>query len=217
MLKWDQEAFEALEHNLEIAEIIGGIGVFFSESFTEAVPVLARLYSAHVSILPLLATLLFVAHFFLVKHHGISSLPERADVGAAPGGKVPEAELGARYSGHLGRMVGFGLLVALVAALLGLVFPAPLGDVPDPKIEVTKPPFYFYWLYAFENWFGIRALLYAGLAFFALLVLVPILDRSPFRSLRRRPVVAAAGAVVLIALVALSVVVFFTPVAEHVE
>ncbi|MBI2773661.1 MAG: cytochrome b N-terminal domain-containing protein [Chloroflexi bacterium] len=217
VLKWDQEAFEALQHNFEIAGILGGLGVFFSESFTEAVPVLARLYSAHVSILPLLATLLFVAHFFLVKHHGISPLPERADAGAAPGGKVPEAELGARYTGHLGRMVGFGLLAAVAAAVLGLVFPAPLGDVPNPDIEVTKPPFFFYWLYAFEDWFGVQAILYASLAFFTLLAIVPILDRSPLRSLRRRPLVAAGAALVLLVVVALSVYVFFAPVAEHIE
>ncbi|MBI4347118.1 MAG: cytochrome b N-terminal domain-containing protein, partial [Elusimicrobia bacterium] len=217
VLKWDQEAFEALQHNFEIAQTLGGLGVFFSASFTEAVPPLARLYSAHVSTLPLLATLLMVGHFFLVKHHGISPLPERADAGAAPGGKVPEAELGARYSGHLGRMVGYGLLVALAAAVLGFVLPAPLGEVPDPAIEVTKPPFYFYWLYAFEDWFGVRAILYAGLAFFGLLVAAPILDRSPLRSLRRRRVAVAVGALVIVAVVVLSLLVFFAPVAEHIE
>lgn len=217
VLKWDQEAFEALEHNFEVAEFLGGIGVFFSESFTEAVPTLARLYSAHVSILPLLATLLFVAHFFLVKHHGISPLPAEADAGRAPAGKVPAAELGARYSGHLGRMVGFGLLMAVIAAILGLVLPAPLGEVPNPEIEVTKPPFYFYWLYAFENWFGVQAILWAGLAFFGVLVLVPALDRTPVRSLRRRRVAAALAALVILGIVVLSLIVLFTPVVEHVE
>lgn len=217
VLKWDQEAFEALEHNLEIAEFLGGVGVFFSESFTEAVPVLARLYAAHVSILPLVATLLFVVHFFLVKHHGISPLPAAADRGEAPDGKVPPAQLTGRYSAHLGRMLGLGLLVAAAAAVLGLAFPAPLGEAPDPKIEVTKPPFLFYWLYAFENWFGVRAVLYAGLAFFAALLLVPLADRSPWRGLRRRPIVAALGALAIVALIALSLIVLFTPVAEHVE
>lgn len=217
VLKWDQEAFEALEHNLEIAEFLGGLGVFFSESFTEAVPVLARLYAAHVSILPLLATLLFVAHFFLVKHHGISPLPAAADRGEAPDGKVPPVQLTGRYSEHIRRMLGFGLLVAAGAAVLGLLLPAPLGEAPDPNIEVTKPPFLFYWLYAFENWFGVTAVLYAGLAFFAALLLVPFADRSPWRDLRRRPVVAAASALVIITVVALSLIVFLTPVAEHVE
>lgn len=215
VLKWDQEAFEALEHNLEIAAIIGGLGTFFSESFTTAVPVLARLYAAHVSVLPLLATLLLIGHFFLVKRHGISPLPASADRGEAPDGRVPSSQLTARYSTHLKWMVGGGLLAAVIAAMLGVVSPPPLGPVPDPTMEVTKPPFFFYWLYALEDWFGVRAVLYGGLAFFAALLLVPFVDRSPWRSLRRRPVFAAIVAVALVVLVVLSLIVFFAPVAQH--
>jgi len=217
VLKWDQEAVEALNHNLELADLVGGFAVFFSASFTEAVPVLARLYSAHVSTLPLLAVLVMVAHFFLIKHHGISPLPELADRGEAPAGTVPEARLTARYSGHLGRMFGFGALLAVVAAVLGLVVPPPIGPVADPDMEVTKPPFYFYWLYAAEDWFGVRAVLYGGVVFFVLLVLVPFVDRSPLRALRRRPVMFAMGALVLVALVALSLLVALTPPVKHGE
>ncbi len=217
VLKWDQEAVEALGHNVELADLVGGFAVFFSAAFTEAVPVLARVYSAHVSTLPLLAVLVMVAHFFLIKHHGISPLPELADRGEAPAGKVPEAQLTARYSGHLGRMFGFGALLAVLTAVLGLVVPPPIGPVADPEMEVTKPPFYFYWVYAAENWFGMRAILYGGAFFFALLVLVPFVDRSPFRALRRRPVMLALGAFVLIALVALSLYVALTPPEKHAE
>ncbi len=217
VLKWDQEGFEALRHNLEIAGFLGGIGVFFSSSFTDAVPVLARLYAAHVSILPLAAVILFSAHFFFVKRHGMSPLPAAADRGEAPGGKVPAAQLTARYSAHLDRMLGFGLLIAILAAVLGQILPPALGQAPDPDMEITKPPFFFYWLYAFEDWFGVRAILYGGAAFFALLLLVPFVDRSPWRSLRRRPVFAVLGALVLIALVVLSLIVFLSPVAQHLD
>ena len=217
VLKWDQEAWEALQHNLEIAGVLGGLGTFFSESFTNAVPVLARLYAAHVSTLPLIGTLLLVSHFFQIKHHGISPLPAAADRGEAPEGKVPAAQLAARYSGHLGRMFGFGLALVAVAAVLGLVLPPTLGEAPNPSMEVTKPPFFLYWLYAFEDWFGVRAILYGGLAFFAALLVVPFVDRSHWRSLRRRPVFAALGALVLMALVTLSLIVFFSPVAQHLE
>src|SRR5581483_1028026 len=217
VLKWDQEAWEALQHNLEIAGILGGLGTFFSESFTQAVPVLARLYAAHVSILPLIATLLFVFHFFQVKHHGISPLPDAADRGEAPDGKVPAPQLTGRYSAHLKWMLGGGLVLAALAAVLGVVFPPALGEVPDPAMEVTKPPFFFYWLYAFEDWFGVRAILYAGLAFGAALLLVPFVDRSPWRSLRRRRVFAVIAALVLVGLVVLSLIVLFSPVTEHLE
>lgn len=215
VLKWDQEAFEALQHNLEIAEIVGGLGTFFSASFTTSVPVLVRLYAAHVSLLPLLATLLFIAHFFLIKHHGISPLPAAADRGEAPRGKVPAPQLTARYSTHLKWMFGGGLAVAVVAAALGIVFPAPLGEAPDPALEITKPPFFFYWLYWFEDKFGVSSILYAGLAFGVALVLVPFVDRSPWRGLSRRPVMTVLAAAVLIGIVVLSLIVFFSPVVKH--
>jgi len=217
VLKWDQEGWEALQHNFEIAEILGGLGTFFSTSFTEAVPVLARLYAAHVSILPLIAVLLFITHFFQIKHHGISPLPEAADRGDAPDGKVPAAQLTARYSGHVGRMLAFGGVLAVAAAILGLVFPPALGEAPNPAEEITKPPFFFYWLYALEDWFGVRSILYGSIAFFAALLVVPFVDRSRWRSLLHRRVIAVIGALAIIAVVVLSLITFFAPVAEHLE
>lgn len=169
------------------------------------------------STLPLVVVLLFVAHFFLIKRHGISPLPAAADRGEAPDGKVPLAQLTARYSGHLGRMLGFGTLIVVAAAILGLVIPPTLGEAPDPSMEVTKPPFFFYWLYAFEDWFGVRAILVTGLSFFGLLAVVPFVDRSPFRSAGRRKVVVAIGALLLIAIVVLSLIVYFSPVAKHLD
>lgn len=217
VLKWDQEAWEALQHNLEIAELLGGFGVFFSASFTASVPVLARLYTAHVSLLPLITVLLFIAHFFLIKRHGISPLPAAADRGEAPDGKVPAGQLTVRYGGHLGRMLAYGGLLAVTAAVLGAVLPATLGEAPNPALEITKPPFFFYWLYAFEDWFGVQAILYASAVFFVALAVVPFVDRSSWRSLRRRPVFTALGALTIVALVVLSLIVLFAPVAEHLE
>ena len=217
VLKWDQEGWEALQHNLEIASIVGGLGTFFSASFTENVPVLARLYAAHVSILPLLATLLFISHFFQIKHHGLSPLPAVADAGGAPDGKVPVAQLTGHYSAHLRLMLAGGLGVAAIAAVLGVVLPPALGAAPDPDMEVTKPPFFFYWLYAFEDWFGVRAILYGGITFFAALLLVPFVDRSPWRALLRRPVIGALAALALAGLAVLSLIVFFAPVTQHLD
>lgn len=69
ILKWDQEAYEAMLHQMETAKFLGALGFLLSE-FTRSVPMLVRLYMAHVSVLPALLTMLVVAHFFLVKHHG---------------------------------------------------------------------------------------------------------------------------------------------------
>src|SRR3546814_10273531 len=45
VLKWDQEGFEALAHNLEIGELLGGAGFWFSGEFAGGVPLLVRLRS----------------------------------------------------------------------------------------------------------------------------------------------------------------------------
>lgn len=52
VIKWDQEGFEALTHNLEIGRILGGGGFWFSGKFSAGLPLLARLYVAHVVIVP---------------------------------------------------------------------------------------------------------------------------------------------------------------------
>ena len=215
ILRWDQEAYEAMVHNMEAANVLGAIGGFFSHGFTTSVSMLPRLYSLHVSIVPLLLALLLILHFFLVKHHGISPTPAQADKGEAPGGRLPKEKQTDHYPTHLRLMVGYGLALLGLAGLLGVLFPQPIGPAPDPTIEVTKPPFVFYWLYPFEDWFGVNGILYAGIISFGLLAVLPFVDRTPFRAARRRPVVMVLGAALLIAILALSVMTALEPTARH--
>ena len=178
VLRWDQESYEAMVHNMELAQMLGAIGGFFSDSFTTSVSMLSRLYMAHVSLLPLLLLLLLIAHIFLIKHHGISPTPAQADAGEAPGGRLPAEKETGHYPTHARLMVGYGRALAALAALLGVILPGSIGPAPDPTLEVTKPPFVFYWLYAFEDWFGVRGILYAALVSFGALALLPFLDRA---------------------------------------
>lgn len=215
VLRWDQEAFEALGHNTEIAALFGAVGGFFSQSFTVSVPILSRLYMAHVSIVPGLILLLLVAHIFLIKHHGISPTPAQAESGEAPHGRLPEEKVTDTYPNHLRLMFGFGLVLVGLAGVLGVLLPQAIGDAPNPLIENTKPPFLFYWMYAFENWFGVRGILYASIAFFGLLALVPFIDRTPLRRLRGRPVVAILGGVFLVIILVLTAIVALAPTESH--
>jgi ubiquinol-cytochrome c reductase cytochrome b subunit len=215
VLRWDQEAYEALEHNMAAAALLGAVGGFFSRSFTSSVAILPRLYSAHVSIVPLTIVLLLIAHIFLIKHHGISPTPAQADAGQAPGGRLPKSLVKGHYPTHLRLMIGYGMALVALAGAIGLIWPQSIGPAPDPSLEVTKPPFLFYWLYAFEDWFGIPGILYAAIAFFGLLIVVPIADFGPARALRRRPVIAVLAAACLLAIVALSIYVGLQPPAKH--
>ena len=215
ILRWDQEAYEAMVHNMEAVTILGGLGGFFSDAFTTSVSMLARLYITHVSVVPLLILLLLIAHIFLIKHHGISPTPAQAEAGEAPGGRLPKEKQTGHYPTHLRLMVGYGLALLGIAGMLGVVFPQPIGPAPDPTLEVTKPPFVFYWLYPFENWFGVSGIIYAAVVVFGLLAILPFVDRSSRYSLRRRPIVAALGLVLLVMVLALSVMTALAPTARH--
>lgn len=215
VLRWDQEAYEAMAHNMELATLLGAIGGLFSDSVTANVPMVVRIYGTHVSTVPLLLALLLIVHFFLIKHHGISPAPAQADAGEAPGGRLPPAKMTGHYPTHLRLMVGYGLALLGLAGMLGVVFPPEIGPAPDATIEVTKPSFVFYWLYPFENWFGLQGILYAAVGLFGLLAALPLIDRTPLRSLRRRPVVAGLGIALLVAVVALSVMTALQPTERH--
>ena len=215
VLKWDQEGFEALGHNVEIGNFLGAFGFWFSQDFTTSLPTVGRLYIAHIIILPALGALLLIAHFLLVKRHGISSLPAQADA-AVDGGPVP-ARGGSTFTAHLVRMAGFGLLILAAATVLSLVWPAGLGDRPIPGTETTKPPWMFLPFYPFEDWFGLPALLWVPAILFGALALVPFVDRSAYRSPARRRVVVAIGALVAIAAVALVIYALVTVPQAHIQ
>ncbi|MBI4307330.1 MAG: cytochrome bc complex cytochrome b subunit [Chloroflexi bacterium] len=217
VLKWDQEAYEALQHNTEMAEILGLLGFWFSPEFAATTPLLERINSAHISILPLLIGALLLAHFFLVKYHGISPLPwgrkEQARPATASGARAEEAPT--RFAQHLRHLTAYGLVLVAVLLALSALFPAPIGPEPMPGIEVTKPPWMFLWLYAFENVFGIKGIIYASAALFVLLIAVPFVDRASVPALPARRPLVAAGLAVLALAVALSIYVWQAPTALH--
>jgi quinol-cytochrome oxidoreductase complex cytochrome b subunit len=217
VLRWDQEAYEAMVHNMELATLFGAFGGFFSDAFTTSVSMLPRLYIAHVSIVPLLIVFFLIAHIFLIKHHGISPTPAQEEGGEAPGGRLPPEKETGSYPTHLRKMIGYGLVALGVAGALCVLFPQPIGPAPDPTMEITKPSPIYYWVYALEKWFGLNGVLYGTVVFFGLLVLIPFIDRTPLRRLRSRPVMLALGVVLLVVMVVLTLVTALSPVESHLE
>jgi quinol-cytochrome oxidoreductase complex cytochrome b subunit len=214
VMKWDQEGYEALGHNVEAGKLLGALGFWFSNDFEASLPILGRLYMAHVVILPALGTLMLIAHFLLVKRHGISALPAVADA-SVDGGPEP-VKTGSTFAAHLVRMAGFGLLILAATTVLAIVLPAGLGPRPIPGTETTKPPWMFLPFYPFENWFGLPALLWVPAILFGALALVPFVDRSRYRSASRRRVLSAIGGLVSIALVALVIYATVTAPQSHI-
>jgi len=219
VLKWDQEGWEALQHNEEVGELLGGVGVWFTAEFTTSTPLLERLFIAHVAILPLLLVGLMAVHFYLVKHHGMSSVPGHEEQRAR---ELTDTEAAMRSEGyvpftsHLLHVAGWGLLLTAAGSFLALVVAAPLGDVIEPGEEKTKPPWIFLPLYPFEDWIGIRALLWLPIAALVGMAAVPFIDRFGSSSLRRRWALIAAALVIIAALVALGIYALTSTPAEHI-
>lgn len=210
VLKYDQEGLEALQHNKEAAEIIGALGAWFSPEFSRSVPLLTRLFNGHITILPLLFGLLIVGHVYLIKQHGIS--PKVAPDAVA---RSTVGEGKSRFDVHLRRMAGYGLILLAVALALALFLPAPLGQPGVAGAEVTKPWWMFVWLFPAEAAWGVRALVIVPAVLGTLLVLVPVLDRSPSLSPARRKGVVIVAAVILLIIVISGIVAALQPIAEH--
>jgi ubiquinol-cytochrome c reductase cytochrome b subunit len=206
VLKWDQEGFEALSHNLEIAKLLGGVGLWFSADFSSSVPLLVRLYMAHVSLIPILIIGLLVLHALLVKRHKISPLPGNPEGTDEPVGP---------FTHHLRRIATLGLVLLAGLSLLAVLFPPGVGPTPVEGIEVTRPPWIYWWMFTLENWLGLPGILWGAGVLFALLVAVPFIDRNPHRRLRERPIAIALGALVLIALIVLTILEAITTPAAH--
>ena len=213
VLKWDQEGYEALGHNIEIAELLGGGGLWFSPDFAEKLSILVRLYGAHVVIIPGLILVLFTWHALLVKRHHISphpSLTADDEAEQAPAGEPTEP-----FTHHLRRIAALGLALAGILGFLAVLVPPAVGPDPVEGIEVTRPPWNFWWMFTLENWWGLSGIVYGGGALFLLLFALPFLDRNPHRFWRHRRVAMAVALLVLVIVVVLTVLMAFTEPVTH--
>lgn len=219
VLKWDQEAFEALGHNEGIGTILGSLGVWFTSEFSRSTSLLARVYAAHTSILPAILTLLVFGHLYLIRFHGIA--PRPGDEEAELSQRLQAAEQGetiaqvSHFNVHIRKIVAYGLLLTSLAAVLSIFRAASLGPAPTPGIEVTKPAWLFIWIYPFENWLGLKSLLWIPTILVGALLLAPLLDRFRVNSLRRQWVVLGIAVAALAVMVALGIYAAIITPAEH--
>src|SRR6266542_2289931 len=102
VLKWDQEGFEALSHNVEIGRLLGGLGFWFTSGYSSQVPLLVR-------------------HNLLIKRHKISPAPANPDATGEPVGP---------FTHHLTRIATLGVILAGGLAVLAIVFPPGVGPTP---------------------------------------------------------------------------------------
>lgn len=201
-IKNDQEGIEALAHNIAAAERAGPFGKLLTPSFTSSAPLLTRLYGMHVSVLPLALLGVLALHLWLIRYLGIHTHPG-------------EAEEGSNFQVHLRKLAGLGLLFFAVAALFAVFSPAPLLHEGMPGMETTKPPFFFLWIYALENFFGTIGLTLAPPLVYVLFFLPPLLDRKPSALPRDRKLILAIGFGLILLLFGLAVYAKLAPPQQH--
>ena len=203
VLPYDQSGYEALAHSITGVRSLGSMGSLLTPEFTPSVDVLARVYGLHISILPLLLFALLGLHLYLIRFLGIHT-------------HAGEEKGGSTFVEHFRKMFAHGFLLLALAGLLALVWPAELGYPAVEGAEVTKPPGFFLWIYALENKFGMFAMMAGPPVLFLLLALPPLLDRKGSTLPRDRRGILAAGAALLLLVVALAVYAWLMPAQKHI-
>ena len=205
VMKWDQESLEALEHNIEIGKLLGRFGFWFSPDF--GTPLLTRLFVVHIAVLPFLFAIVVAIHLLLVKRLKMAPSPFR---------KSPEPEPTRPFTKHLAELGALALVLIGILTILAVLAPPPHGPAPIEGIEITKPPWPLLWVYPIEDWVGVAGILWATLAIFLMLFLVPFVDRSAELHPRKRlPMMIGAGIVVAL-IIGLIVYAAVQPVASHI-
>ncbi|MCA9482476.1 MAG: cytochrome bc complex cytochrome b subunit [Nitrospina sp.] len=187
VLKWDQEAYEALAHFLWVADKVGPLGLPMTEAFAQGVPLLSRIYMWHISLLPLISGAFIGLHLFYIKYHKLSPKPGMQE---GEGKSI-------HFYQHLAYLKRSGVGVFALICLLALLVAPPLGEEPVMGMEVTKPPWQFVWIYALEN-LWVPFLIVAPPILLLMLAAVPFVDRSPERDWRKRPVATTLLVVTLV-------------------
>lgn len=211
VIKWDQEAAEALEHTKAIAAVLGLPSVYFTGATAQKIGDLPRFFSLHVSILPLILVVLFAGHALLVKALKISPLPW--------GDKIAEAKSHGKhyFSQHLRHLAGYGLIFLGIVTFLAVTLPPPVLARPVEGIEGTRPPWVFMGLFSLENWFEIKGLLTAFIVAGVLLILVPLVDRARTNLFKDRRGMLAATAVVVALFAGLTVNSYLAKPRAHIK
>ncbi len=222
VLRWDTRAMYAIRvvlHMFNRVPLLGDELAIIVQGGTEiGARTLSRFFSVHVVMIPLLLLALAGWHLYLVVLHGTTSLRERRE-------PVPSAEAQRRlydeqkHSDKYGEMFfpettaksgGMALVVFLVAVALAVILGPPL---PNPEANLVETVFPMEeWWYAWYStmiallppWLAVPIVVLLPLFVLGFLLLLPLLDRSPWRGVRKRPIFSGAIVVTAALLVVLS-------------
>lgn len=222
VLRWDQRALGALQVVLHMFYLVPFLGEYLVEFVQGGREVgawtLTRFFAVHVILVPLALLFLVGWHLYLVILHGVTSRGEKAqpihtveqqrEVYKAQAYSNREGE--DFYPSTAAKSGAMAFVVFVIALSLALfVGPAQLME-PADRVEPSFPAeeWWFWWysslLALLPAWLAPIFELLFPLTLLVAMVLLPILDRGPFRGMRRRPVAVGFVALSAIALLGLT-------------
>lgn len=196
LLPWDQKAYDGTRVGTAIPGSLPAVGPSIQGLLRGGEGVgqltLTRFYALHAVAIPLGTFAVVLIHVWLVRRLGITA--PWARVGEE--GSAPRGEPFAPY--QFARDAVASLLVVGAVALLAALVGAELGEKADPSRGdyVPRPDWYFlglqHLLRLFPGRYQFMATAVLPALAAAFLVLLPMIDRSRERSIRRRKGVVAA-------------------------
>jgi len=199
VLRGDQEAGEALAHAVAGAKLARALGSVMQPDWAQSTTLFTRMHNMHVSLLPITLLALIGLHFTLIRVLGIHA-------------HEPKTE---RFSNHVRKLTGVGLLFFAALGTLAALAPPGIGHPAVEGVEVTKPFWPFLWIYSVENWTGMTGMVVAPVVLFGFLAAVPLLDRGNYGHHRPPRLLLALGLVILLLYVGGIIYGVFAPMKQH--
>jgi quinol-cytochrome oxidoreductase complex cytochrome b subunit len=203
LLPWDQLAFWGTTVGTESTKEVPLIGKFLltflrgGENVTDIT--LSRFFAIHVALLPAALLSLIGLHLFLIRYHHISPLNRTDEPDPSTDPQFAD-QARPYFPDHFKKelLVSYGVLIALV--ITAIMVHIPLGKPANPMVTPPgiKPEWYFLPIYQtlkyVPGWLGVLG----NGAFVLLLVLLPLLDRSPERHPKRRKFMTTLGILIVV-------------------
>lgn len=179
-LRGDQESIEAYSHFF-----LGTTGVM--ADYLPFVTVITDFFSGHMALFRFFvfhAVIVPLGIFSVIVFHGLFAPSFRAMI--VPWKKISDSTIRGQLRPQPGffntpsvRKLGFLTLGAFILiTVLSLFLDAPLLSAPHGGMEVTRTPWWLLWVVAVENMFGLDAILFTPVVFFAALIAIPFFTKD---------------------------------------
>lgn len=222
LLRWDARALNAIAvvtHMFSRVPLVGEELVLLVQGGDElGASTLIRLYAVHVVIVPLLLLGLTGYHLYLVILHSVTSTAEKEQevYTGEEQKRLYEAEAESEETGELfypdtvAESTLLALAVFLLAAGLAVVY-GPPELLPEARPTEPSQPRSEWWYWWYDALIAVVPPAFAPVMvvvfpvlLFAVLLLLPFLDRGPSHGLRQRPIATMVVGLCVIALVVLT-------------